>query len=129
MRTAEQDVGHALDRMRTLEGFEKVRFIILYGSVAEGRARAGSDIDLAVYYDGAGRRPPGSGLRRSPNSPTTATTSRSSPSCRSISGRRFSADGSSTAPTNGSSTTSPDATPSLSRDFGGVLRAPRYTGG
>jgi predicted nucleotidyltransferase len=38
--------------MRTLEGFDKVRFVILYGSVAEGRARAGSDIDLAVYYDG-----------------------------------------------------------------------------
>jgi len=52
MRTAEQDVLHALDRMRTVEGFEKVRFIILYGSVAEGRARAGSDIDLTVYYDG-----------------------------------------------------------------------------
>ena len=52
MRTTDQDVLHALDRMRTLEGFDKVRFIILYGSVAEGRARAGSDIDLAVYYDG-----------------------------------------------------------------------------
>lgn len=45
-------VRHALERMRTVQGFEKVRFIILYGSVTEGRARAGSDIDLAVYYDG-----------------------------------------------------------------------------
>ncbi|WP_317065147.1 nucleotidyltransferase domain-containing protein [Methanoculleus caldifontis] len=32
--------------------FAQVRFILLYGSVTEGRARAGSDIDLAVYYDG-----------------------------------------------------------------------------
>ena len=38
--------------MRTVQGFEKVRFIILYSSVAEGWARAESDIDLAVYYDG-----------------------------------------------------------------------------
>ncbi len=45
-------VRHALERLKTVEGFEKVRFIILYGSVAEERARAGSDIDLAVYYDG-----------------------------------------------------------------------------
>jgi len=45
-------IRHALERMSTIEGFEKVRFIILYGSVAEGREKAGSDIDLAVYYDG-----------------------------------------------------------------------------
>ena len=45
-------VQHALERMKTIPGFESVRFIILYGSVAEGRARARSDIDLAVYYNG-----------------------------------------------------------------------------
>ncbi len=45
-------IRHALERMSTIEGFKKVRFIILYGSVAEGREKAGSDIDLAVYYDG-----------------------------------------------------------------------------
>ena len=38
--------------MRTIEGFEKIRFIILYGPVAEGRARENSDIDLCIYYDG-----------------------------------------------------------------------------
>ena len=43
---------HALERMRTIEGFEKIRFIILYGPVAEGRARENSDIDLCIYYDG-----------------------------------------------------------------------------
>jgi hypothetical protein len=45
-------VRHALERLKTVEGFENVRFIILYGSVAEGRARAGSDVDLCIYYDG-----------------------------------------------------------------------------
>ncbi|MDV2481525.1 nucleotidyltransferase domain-containing protein [Methanoculleus sp. Wushi-C6] len=45
-------VRHALERLKNLEGFEKVRFIILYGSVAEGRARIGSDLDLCIYYDG-----------------------------------------------------------------------------
>ncbi|SCL76490.1 putative nucleotidyltransferases [Methanoculleus chikugoensis] len=45
-------VRHALERMRIIEGFERVRFIILYGSVAEGRAREGSDIDICIYYDG-----------------------------------------------------------------------------
>jgi len=41
-------VRHALERLKTVKGFEKVRFIILYGSVAEERARAGSDIDLCI---------------------------------------------------------------------------------
>jgi len=45
-------VRHALERLKTVEGFEKVRFIILYGSVAEGQARVDSDIDLCIYYDG-----------------------------------------------------------------------------
>lgn len=52
MRTAEQDVRQALKRLKTVEGFDKIRFIILYGSVAQGRVRATSDVDLAVYYDG-----------------------------------------------------------------------------
>ena len=50
-RASESFCPAALERMRTVEGFEKVRFVILYGSVAEGRAREGSDIDLCVYYD------------------------------------------------------------------------------
>ena len=52
MHTTEQFVRHALDRLRAVEGFEKVRFIILFGSAAEGRARETSDIDLCIYYDG-----------------------------------------------------------------------------
>ena len=52
MRTTEESIHHALNTIRTLDGFEHVRFIILYGSVAEGRATETSDIDLCIYYDG-----------------------------------------------------------------------------
>ncbi|KQC05331.1 MAG: nucleotidyltransferase [Methanoculleus sp. SDB] len=52
MRTTEQFIQDALDRLKTVEGFDKVRFIILYGSVAEGRERKKSDIDICIYYDG-----------------------------------------------------------------------------
>jgi len=52
MKTAEELVGCALERLKTVEGFERVRFIILYGSVAEGRARESSDVDLCIYFDG-----------------------------------------------------------------------------
>ncbi len=53
MRTTEDFIRHALERLRTLRGFENVRFIILYGSVAEGRATETSDIDLCIYYEGS----------------------------------------------------------------------------
>jgi len=52
MRTTEEYIRHALKILRTLEEFENVRFIILYGSVAEGRATETSDIDLCIYYAG-----------------------------------------------------------------------------
>ena len=41
------------EKIKNVEGFEKVAFIILYGSAAEGRMVEGSDIDLCIYYDGA----------------------------------------------------------------------------
>jgi len=52
VRAMEKFVRHALKRLKAIEGFTKVRFIILYGSVAAGRARDDSDIDLCIYYDG-----------------------------------------------------------------------------
>ena len=52
MRTTEESIQHALETIRTLDGFEHVRFIILYGSVAEGQATETSDIDLCIYYHG-----------------------------------------------------------------------------
>ena len=52
MRNTEEDIRHALEQLGTLAGFEKVRFIILFGSVAEGRATETSDIDLCIWYAG-----------------------------------------------------------------------------
>ena len=45
-------VERALRQMRQVPDFKNVRFVLLYGSAAEGRMTAGSDIDLCVYYDG-----------------------------------------------------------------------------
>jgi predicted nucleotidyltransferase len=45
-------VDAALREMQQLAGFKKVRFVMLYGSAAEGRMTPDSDIDLCVYYDG-----------------------------------------------------------------------------
>ncbi len=40
-----------VERLKSLDGFEKVRFIILYGSAARGATREESDIDLCIDYD------------------------------------------------------------------------------
>ena len=45
-------VAAATRQMQKIQGFEHVQFIILYGSVAEKRVTAESDIDLCIYYDG-----------------------------------------------------------------------------
>ncbi|MFO7967080.1 MAG: nucleotidyltransferase domain-containing protein [Archaeoglobaceae archaeon] len=34
---------------------DRIKFIVLYGSFAEGTQRAESDVDLCVYYDGSER--------------------------------------------------------------------------
>ncbi len=39
------------ERLKSLDGFEKVKFIIFYGSAAEGATREESDIDLCIDYD------------------------------------------------------------------------------
>ncbi len=40
-----------VEKLKNLDGFEKVRFIILYGSAAEGTTRENSDIDLCIDID------------------------------------------------------------------------------
>ena len=45
-------VAAAIKQMQNCPGFEHVQFIILYGSAAEERMTADSDIDLCMYYDG-----------------------------------------------------------------------------
>jgi predicted nucleotidyltransferase len=44
-------IKNALERLKDIRGFEKVRFIILYGSAAEGGIRKNSDIDLCIDLD------------------------------------------------------------------------------
>ncbi len=50
MKTIQEKV---VEKIKSIEGFEKVEFIILYGSAAEERTRKESDIDLCIYYDGS----------------------------------------------------------------------------
>lgn len=40
-----------VEKLKNLNGFEKMRFIILYGSAAEGTTRESSDIDLCIDID------------------------------------------------------------------------------
>lgn len=42
-----------LAKIKAIKGFEKVKFIILFGSSAEERTIESSDIDICIYYDGS----------------------------------------------------------------------------
>ena len=44
-------IEQGLEKIKNIAGFEKVKFIVLYGSAAEGRMNKDSDIDLCIYYD------------------------------------------------------------------------------
>jgi len=46
-------IEKGIEKIENVEGFEKVQFIILYGSASEGRMNEDSDIDLCIYYDGS----------------------------------------------------------------------------
>ena len=41
-----------MGKLRKMPDFHRVKFVILFGSRAEGRARKDSDYDIVVYYDG-----------------------------------------------------------------------------
>lgn len=43
-------VNKALDRIKAIRGFDRVKFIILYGSAAYDKGY--NDIDLCIYYEG-----------------------------------------------------------------------------
>ena len=51
MISVDEKLDKAIKRISSLDGFEKVDFIIQYGSSVDGRMRADSDIDLAIYYN------------------------------------------------------------------------------
>jgi len=40
-----------VEKLKNIDGFDKVRFIVLYGSAAEGTTRENSDIDLCIDID------------------------------------------------------------------------------
>lgn len=46
-----ESVSIGLDKIKSVEGFDGVEFIILYGSTAKGMRKDSSDIDLCIYYD------------------------------------------------------------------------------
>jgi len=44
-------VKNSMEKVKKIQGFEKVRFIMLYGSSVEGITRQESDIDLCIDID------------------------------------------------------------------------------
>ena len=46
-------IEKGIEKIKNIDGFEEVKFIVLYGSTAEGRMNKDSDIDLSIYYDGS----------------------------------------------------------------------------
>lgn len=50
MVTEKNEIHSTVEKIKKI-GKEKVKFIILYGSVSEEKQTPMSDIDLAVYYD------------------------------------------------------------------------------
>ncbi|MDO9035336.1 MAG: nucleotidyltransferase domain-containing protein [Methanoregula sp.] len=51
-RSIPDTIADAINQIQKIPGFERVQFIILYGSAQEERMTADSDIDLCMYYDG-----------------------------------------------------------------------------
>lgn len=46
-------IEKGIEKIKNIDGFEEVKFIVLYGLTAEGRMNKDSDIDLRIYYDGS----------------------------------------------------------------------------
>lgn len=51
-RSMEVEKDKIVEKIKRIEGFEYVTFIILYGSSAEGRMTEGSDVDICIGFDG-----------------------------------------------------------------------------
>lgn len=47
------DTKQIVAKIKTLDTKDKVKFILLFGSVAKGKAHIHSDIDIALYYQGS----------------------------------------------------------------------------
>lgn len=45
-------IDNAVIKIKSIPGFENVKFIILHGSASRGEMKEDSDIDLCIYYKG-----------------------------------------------------------------------------
>lgn len=52
MADKKKEIQSVVNQIKKIGG-KKIKFIILYGSFAEGKQTPLSDIDIAVYYDGS----------------------------------------------------------------------------
>ena len=52
MSNIKEDIHSVINQIKKIGG-KKIKFIILYGSIAEGTQTPLSDIDIAVYYEGS----------------------------------------------------------------------------
>lgn len=48
----DKNIKNFIEKIKSFPDFNKVKFIILYGSQANGMAAKTSDYDFAVYYEG-----------------------------------------------------------------------------
>ena len=52
MTNAKENVSSIVNLIKKIGG-EKIKFVILYGSAVEGKQTPLSDVDIAIYYEGA----------------------------------------------------------------------------
>ena len=50
-----KEISLFMRRLKVMPDFDRVKFVILFGSQAAGKANKMSDYDFAVYYDGGDR--------------------------------------------------------------------------
>ena len=48
----DKNVQEFMRKLRKMPDFDRVKFVILFGSQASGKANKMSDYDFAVYYEG-----------------------------------------------------------------------------
>ena len=53
MIDVDKEIRKFLETIRKFEEFKRVKFIILFGSAAEGKMTEDSDIDICIYFDGS----------------------------------------------------------------------------
>jgi predicted nucleotidyltransferase len=53
MIDVKKEIRKFLSIVRKFKEFKRVKFIILFGSAAEGKLTEGSDIDICIYFDGS----------------------------------------------------------------------------